>query len=381
MFIGVLSERGGNENRVCLTPEGAAALVRAGHQVIVESGAGVQARFDDDEYLAAGARVAFARTEVLGRGDLLMKVSALTPDDLSYLREGQTVLAFHHLAAATGAMLNRLLETGATLIGYEVIEDAQGDVPVLHAMSELAGQLSVHVGAHYLETQSGGRGILLGGATGIPPARVVILGAGVVGLWAARTAAGNRAQVSLLDTRQRALRYAEEVLGRSVVTETAHEPATVRAVASADVLIGAVLIRGARAPIAVSREMIASMKPGSVLIDVSIDQGGCAETSRPTTLEDPVYIDKGVTHYCVPNMTSAVGRTASVALSTALLPFVEELAGRGTEAAIQVDPGLAAGVYVHRGELVSEAVGRAFGLGCRRLPGSAGVENRPAGLS
>jgi alanine dehydrogenase len=381
MMIGVLSERGGNENRVCLTPEGAATLSRAGHKVIVESGAGVPARFSDEEYLAAGARIAFARAEVLGRGDLLMKVSALRGDDLAHLHEGQTVMAFHHLAATTPAQLNRLLETGTTLIGYEVIEDSQGDLPVLHAMSELAGQISVHVGAHYPETQSGGRGILLGGATGIPPAHVVILGAGVVGLWAARTAAGNRAQVSILDRRARALRYAEEVLGRRVVTEVAHQQTMARAVADADVLIGAILIRGARAPRAVTREMIAGMKPGSVFVDVSIDQGGCSETSRPTTLDDPVFVEKGVTHYCVPNMTSAVGRTASVALSTSVLPLVEELAEMGVEAALQANLGLAAGVYVHRGVLVSEAVGRAFGMGSQRLPGLVGVESQPGWLS
>jgi alanine dehydrogenase len=229
-------------------------------------------------------------------------------------------------------------------------------------MSEIAGQLAVHIGAHYLETHSGGRGILMGGAPGIPPAHVVVLGAGVVGLCAARVAAGNMAQVTVLDKRTGALRRATELLGPSVVTELAHEQSIARAAAYADVLIGAVLIRGERTSRAVSRAMVERMKPGSVIVDVSIDQGGCVETSRPTTLDDPVYVEKGVTHYCVPNMTSAVARTASLALTGALLPSVRALARSGIETALANNRGLAAGTYIYRGALVSEAVARSFGV-------------------
>jgi alanine dehydrogenase len=286
------------------------------------------------------------------------------------LRRGQMVLAFHHLAAAPRAFVEELLETGATLIGYEILEDVRADIPVLHAMSEIAGQLSVHVGAHYLETQSGGRGVLLGGATGIPRAGVAILGAGVVGLWAARTALGNGAQVTVIDARESAVERAGVALGAGASVMLADDATIASAVARADLLIGAILNRGAKTPLAVKRSAVETMKPGSVIIDVSIDQGGCVETSRPTTLSDPVYSDRGVTHYCVPNMASAVGHSASVALTRALMPFVLKLAREGLESAISTDAGLAAGIYVHRGHLVSEAVARAFGIEAEPLPGA-----------
>jgi alanine dehydrogenase len=277
------------------------------------------------------------------------------------------VLAFHHLAAADRRLVERLREAGATLIGYEVIEDISGELPVLHSMSEIAGQLAIHVGAHHLETRAGGRGILLGGATGVPPAHVVVLGAGVVGRWAARIAGANGAQVTLMDSSMSALRRAAEVLGPRVVTEVASHRTVERAVTWADILVGAVLERGARAPRVVTRAMVESMKPGSVIVDVSIDQGGCVETSRPTTLEDPVYLECDVTHYAVPNLTSAVARTASQALTHAALPWVVELADSGVDLGLQDDQGLARGVYMYRGELTSEAVARTFGMGSQDL--------------
>ncbi len=369
MVIGVLSEQRTRENRVCLTPADAAGLIHAGHEVVVESGAGTVARFSDEDYRAAGAGVVYDREEVFGRSDLLMKVSALRPLDLPRLRPGTTVLAFHHLAAASREVVKGLLRSGVTLIGFEILEDPGGDLPVLHAMSEIAGQLAVHAAAHFLETHGGGRGILLGGSTGIPPAHVVILGAGVVGLWAARTAAGNRALVTVMDSSIPALRHTEETLGRRVITELAHPANVARAATYADVVIGAILIRGERAPHVVTRAMVETMKPGSVILDISIDQGGCVETSRPTTLEDPVYVEAGVTHYAVPNLTSAVARTASLALSHAALPFVQALAGRGVEAALREHPNLAAGLYAYRGHLVSPSVARAFGMDAEHFGG------------
>jgi alanine dehydrogenase len=362
MNIGVLSEQGMRENRVGLTPADASSLVLAGHEVVVESGAGSAARFGDEDYRMAGAWVAYDRGEVFGRSELLMKVSALRSADLPLLRPGSTVLAFHHLAAASRELMHGLLKSGVTLIGFEVIEDTAGDLPVLHAISEIAGQLAVHAAGHFLETQRGGRGIILGGATGIPPAHVVILGAGVVGLWAARTAAGNRAQVTVMDSRIPALRKIEEALGRRVITELAHPANVARAATYADAIIGAVLIRGGRAPHVVTRQMVESMKPGSVIVDVSIDQGGCVETSRPTSLEDPVFVEAGVTHHAIPNMTSAVARTASLALSHAALPYVQLLAERGIESACREHPNLAAGMYSYRGHLVSSSAARSFGM-------------------
>ncbi len=380
MNIGVLSERVSSESRVCLTPAGARNLVMHGHRVVVESGAGALARFGDEEYQDAGAWVVYDREEVLGRSDLALKVSQLKGSEAEWLREGQAVMAFHHMAAAGRDLVDCLRARGATLIGYEVIEDAQGDLPILHAMSEIAGQLAVHVGGHYLETRAGGRGILLGGGTGIPPAHVVILGAGVVGQWAGRIAAGNRAQVTLLDSSVSALRSAETALGRGVITEVADPRAIARAAAYADVLIGAVLIRGEKTPNLVTRDMVEGMKRGSVIVDVSIDQGGCVETSRPTTLEDPIYVESDVTHYAVPNMSSAVARTASLALTHALLPFVTALADQGVETALKEDPGLRAGVYTYRGELVSEGVARTFAMPCQKISELVGSPDYPGNI-
>jgi alanine dehydrogenase len=367
MIIGVPLERMPSENRVALTPAGAWTLAARRHEVVVESGAGHASRFADEEYRAAGAHVVYDPEEVFGRAGLIMKVAPLRDDEIARLREGQVVMAFHHLAAARRESLDRLLKSGTTLLGYEVVEDARGDLPILHAMSEIAGQLAVHVAAHHLETRRGGRGILLGGSTGIPPAHVVVLGAGVVGTWAARTAVGNGAQVTILDRDLAALRRAGDDLGRAVVTQVAHEQAVARAASFADVLIGAVLVRGERTPHVVTRDMVRTMKPGSVIVDVSIDQGGCVETSRPTSLADPVFVESDVTHYAVPNMASTVARTASLALTYAALPFAQTMADLGPEAAFGGSPGLAAGAYLFRGELVSERAGRAHGLRGERL--------------
>jgi Alanine dehydrogenase len=367
MTVGVLAEQANLERRVCLTPGGVGSLVRSGLSVVVETGAGVAAHFSDEDYRAFGARVVYDRDEVFGRCELVLKVSALRSADLLRVRSGTAVLAFHHLSATSRERVEGLMNRKVTLIGYEVLEDEKGDLPVLHAMSEIAGQLAVHVAARYLESQEGGRGVLLGGATGIPPAHVVILGSGVVGLWAARAAAGSRAQVTVMDSSLAALRRAEEALGRKVITEVAHPASINRAVAFADALIGAVLIRGERAPHLVTRDMVKSMKPGAVIVDVSIDQGGCVETSRPTSLHDPVFSESGITHYAVPNMSSAVARTASMALSHAALDFVNRLAQKGIEAGIQEHPGLAAGVYIHQGRLVSHSLARSLGMECEAL--------------
>lgn len=357
MRLGVPFERNPTEHRVALTPSGAKSLVDAGHDVVVHSGAGLGSRFGDGEYVASGARIAYEQDEVFGRADLVVKVASLDPAEVELLHPGQAVVAFHHLAAAGREHLERLERSGATLLGMEVIEDESGDIPVLHAMSEIAGQLAVHVGMHYLETRVGGRGVLLGGATGIPPAHVVILGAGVVGVWAARTALGNGAQVTVLDASLPALRRLEETIGRRVVTEACHPQTVARATSFADVLIGAVLQRGMRTPLVVGRSMVRAMRPGAVVVDVSIDQGGCIETIRPTTLADPTYMEGEVTHYAVPNMASAVARTASQALTYACLPFLRALADLGVERALRERPGLAKGAYLLRGDAVVPGAG------------------------
>ena len=378
MILGVPLEREPSENRVALTPAGVRALVHRGHAVVIESGAGRAARFSDEEYEGAGGRLVYDPEEVLGRADLVMKISALAPHEVPRLREGVAVLAFHHVAAARRDHLDALLRRGVTLIGFEVIEDEHGDAPVRHAMSEIGGQLAISVAAHHLQTLSGGRGVLLGGSSGIPPAHVVILGAGVSGVAAARRAVGNGAQVTLLDTSLAALRRATEIFGRGIITEMSHLASVSRAAGYADVLIGAVGVRGERAPMIVSRGMVRGMKPGTVIIDLAIDQGGCVETSRPTTLADPVFVEHDVIHCAVPNLGSAVARTASLALTYAALPLVEALADRGLEATLLRRPGIARGVYVYRGELVCPSVARVFGRRATSLSSVLGTQARIA---
>jgi alanine dehydrogenase len=298
--------------------------------------------------MAAGARIAFSAAEVIDRSELLVKVERPTSREYAALHPRQIVMAFFHMAVAAEAEVHWALEKLLTTIGYEIIEDPGGRLPVLEPISEIAGQMAVAVAAHLLRSTSGGRGVLLGGAPGIPPARVEILGAGVVGTWAARTALAAGATTHVLDNDLRKLR-ALQLWAPAAVTTLADAALVHDAAREADVLIGAVLLHGERAPHLVSRETVEAMKPGSVIVDVSIDQGGCVETSRPTTLDDPVFVHNGVLHYCVPNMTADIAHTASRALSQAVLPYVLEVAAAGADAAFRADPGLAGGVYTHNG--------------------------------
>jgi alanine dehydrogenase len=349
MIIGVPAEIAATEDRVALTPDGAGMLVSEGHQVLVESGAGLGARFQDAEYRDAGAELLRVPDEIYGRADLIVKVAALLSPEIERLRRDQIVLAFHHLAVCSEARRSSLSRSGATLIAYEAIEDARGDLPVLHAMSAIAGPLAVDEAMRFLPPTHDERKPSPAGCRAGRGVDVVILGAGGVGWTAARTALTRRARVTVLDPDNDALRRVERTLGRGVSTRSAHPLEIWRAIGSADVLIGAVLVRGRRSPHVVSRTMVDAMKAGSVIVDVSIDQGGCVETSRPTSLDDPVYFEKRVTQYAVPNMASAVARTASLALTNAALPFVQALAWRGLREALERVPGLAAGVCLGRG--------------------------------
>jgi alanine dehydrogenase len=355
MDIGVPRDRQPEERRIALTPAGVRQLVRAGHRVWVEEGAGAGCHFADADYLDAGATVAFDADEPFRRADLLVKVGGPVGDELQRLRPGQALMGFLHLAAAPTSTIRALLDRRVTAVGYEVIEEDDGHLPILTCMSEMAGALSVHIAAHLLESREGGRGVLLGGAPGIPPATLVILGAGTVGTAAARTALGCGAQVVLLDADVGRLRRALQQFPAHVTTLVADPPNVERAVAFADALIGAVLIHGRRTPVMVTREMVSRMKPGSVILDVSIDQGGCIETSRPTTLSSPTYVQEGVIHYCVPNMTAAVARTAAHVLNNVALPYVRAIADKGVDAALRSLPALARGVYLHGGYLTRPA--------------------------
>lgn len=348
MDIGVIRERGAFDRRVALTPPVVRRLAGAGHTVWVEAGAGDGAMFRDAEYIRSGAQIAYSPAEVIQRAELVAKIGRPTAEELSLCAPGMAMMAFYHLAVADRALVDALAERKVTAIGCEIIQQDTGRLPVLAAISAIGGQMTVPIAAHLLRSSSGGRGILLGGTPGVPPARVVILGAGAVGSAAARTAAAAGARVTAFDIEPRKLRRAmEQVPG--VETCLADEDAIAAAVAGADVVIGAVLVAGARTPHVVTRAMVERMQRGSAIIDVSIDQGGCIETSRLTTLGEPTFVYKGVTHFCVPNFTADLGRTSSVAIAQAMLPYLLEIAGHGVDAALERCADLARGVYTLRG--------------------------------
>lgn len=362
MIIGVPREMHRHEHRVGLTPSAAARLTRQGQTVLVEKEAGLTAHFSDRDYQAAGAQIVYDTEEVYKRADIVCRVSMLQPQELDMLKPGAILCGFLHLAIATRETMTRLMELNATLIGYEIIRDLHGGLPVLVPFSEMAGQMVVHTAAHFLQNEVGGRGVLIGNVTGVPPATVLVLGAGTVGSNAARLALASGAHVIVFDADLAKLRSLNRELRRQVVTVVGGLAHLERYAAIADVVIGAVLIPGFRAPFVLSEEMVKAMKPGSVIIDVSIDQGGCVETSRPTTLERPTFVAHHVVHYCVPNMTSNISRTASRALANAAMPYLEALACRKLETVLRDDRGLAAGVYMYKGQMVREGIGATLDL-------------------
>ena len=366
MTIGILKEDPALERRVALTPAGVQALVSAGHPVYVQHEAGLQTLFPDEEYQKAGAVVNYTAQEIINRSEIVLKISPPNEFELSLLNKGQALLSFLHLAVSNKKTIEVLLDRQVTSIAYELVEDGSRDLTVLQIMSEIAGQLSIQLAGHYLQSREGGRGILLGNIPGVAPASVVILGAGTVGRTAARVALGLGAQVSVLDKELSRLRDLHRVFP-VVNTAPATEYNVAKAVKHADVVIGGVLLKGERTPHLVTEMMVRDMKIGSVIIDVSIDQGGCVETSRPTSLDEPVFTRHGVVHYCVPNMTAAVPRTSSVGLTNAVLPFILQLANQGITDALLTCPGLAVGVCTYNGVCTNEAIARIFDLKAKKL--------------
>ena len=360
MRVGVAREIKPDEYRVALTPGGARELRNHGHDVVVETGAGAGSAFADGAYEAEGARIASV-DEVWESADLVLKVKEPIPEEYGRLREGLVLFTYLHLAA-DGALTRALVESGTTAVAYETVETDDGQLPLLAPMSEVAGRLSAQAGAYFLEKPLGGRGLLLGGVAGVPPGRVVVIGGGMVGYNAAVIALGLGAHVRILDRSVPRLRYLEEILSGRVELVMSSALEVERSVVEADVVIGAVLIPGARAPKLVTREMIREMKEGAVVCDVSIDQGGCFETSRATTHSDPVYVVDGVTHYCVANMPGAVPITSTHALTNVTLPYIEAIADHGIREALARDPALARGVNAIDGKLTYEAVAEAHGL-------------------
>jgi alanine dehydrogenase len=361
MRIGVPKEIKIQEYRVGLTPAGVRELTQHGHHVIVEHAAGLGIGHADDAYRAAGASIAATAPEIFESADLIVKVKEPQPFEIALLRSGQVIFTYLHLAADR-AQTEGLLRSRATCIAYETVTDKFGALPLLAPMSEVAGRMAVQVGAHCLEREQGGIGILLGGVPGVPPAKVVVLGGGVAGTNAARMASGLEASVTIIDRSIPRLKELDLQFGARATTLFATTEAIERSVLAADLVIGAVLVPGATAPKLVTREMVRRMRPGSVLVDIAIDQGGCFETSRPTSHSEPTYVDEGVVHYCVTNMPGAVPRTSTYALTNATLPFVLALADKGWRRAMLEDPQLREGLNVHDHQITHPAVAQAFGM-------------------
>jgi alanine dehydrogenase len=364
MRIAVPREIKNREYRVALTPAGVRELVAGGHDVQVQSTAGEGAGFADSTYTNAGAKVVSDVGALFAQAELIVKVKEPQPEECRRLSAGQALFTYLHLAADR-AQAELLLASGATAIAYETITAADGSLPLLAPMSEIAGRMSVQVAAHCLQKAQGGSGLLLGGVPGVPPSRVVVLGGGVAGSHAARMALGLGADVTVVDRSLPRLRQLSAEFGLALKTEYSTRDAVERLVKEADVVIGSVLIPGAAAPRLVTRAMVAGMQPGSVLVDIAIDQGGCFETSRPTTHDAPSYIEEGVVHYCVTNMPGAVPRTSTAALTHATLPYVKALADKGIVAALTGDPGFRRGLNIADGEIRSEPVAKALGLPLR----------------
>ena len=361
MIVGILKEIKLNENRVCMTPSGVEEMSTRGHLLLVETGAGEQSGFSDEDYVAAGAEIVDTPEGVYERSEMVMHVKEPQPSEYAMIREGQIVFTYFHFAASE-ELTKAMIERGAVCIAYETIVGADGSLPLLTPMSEVAGRMAAQEAAKYTERVQGGRGILLGGVPGVQPATVMVIGGGTVGTHAAQMASGLGAKVYLLDTNLDRLRYLSEVMPKNCFPLMS-SPAKIRElICEADVVIGAVLLHGAKAPKLVTREMLKTMKPGAVLVDVAIDQGGCFETSRPTTHSEPTYEVDGIVHYCVANMPGGVPLTSTVALTNATLPYALKIAEKGWQRIAEEDEGIRAGLNVVAGKVTYRGVAEAFGF-------------------
>ncbi len=362
MNFGILRESRLNEKRVCITPNGAKSLVKREQTVFVESGAGLASGFSDQAYIENGARIVFSHEELYGRSDVLLKVLPVTEDSLEHIREGQTIFSFQHLSVSSEQVFQGLMDKKVTLVGMEIMEEADGSRPILTIMSELAGQMAPVIAGNYLGRDPMGRGVLLGSVPGVAPASVVLIGAGQVGVSAARAFLGLGAQVHILDRDLNQLRKVRGLLGDQVTTLYANQAAIEKCLIFADVVCTAILDRGALTPHVISREMIKKMKHLAVFIDYSVDEGGASETTRPTLLADPVYIDEDVIHYCVPNITAGINRTTSIALSNVLSKYLNQIAEQGVEKTIKGSFALRKGLYTLEGRNMQPVLNRRFGI-------------------
>lgn len=366
MIIGVPKEIKNNENRVSLTPAGARELVKHGHTVYVQHTAGENSGFPDDDYVIAGAKILPTIEDVYAIAEMIIKVKEPIKPEYKLVRKGQLLFTYFHFACDR-ELTDAMLASGATCLAYETVVDRHGALPLLVPMSEVAGRMSIQEGARFMEKPQGGRGVLMGGVPGVKPAKVLVLGGGVVGMNAALMAAGMGADVTLCDISLPRLRYLSEVMPRNVKTLFSSTHNIEQELPTTDLVIGAVLIPGAKAPHLISRDMLALMRPGTVMVDVAIDQGGCFETSHPTTHAEPIYTVDGVVHYCVANIPGAVPYTSTLALTNATLPYAIKLADMGWEKACRADAGLAAGLNVVDGKVTFPGVAEAFGMECHKV--------------
>ncbi len=359
MIIGVPKEIKNNENRVGMTPAGVHELARLGHQVLIQSGAGVGSGFSDQDYQQAGARILDSIEEIYEHGEMIVKVKEPMPREYPLIREGQVVFTYFHFASSK-KLTRAMIDSKAICIAYETVEDSDGSLPLLTPMSEVAGRMAIQQGAKYLEKPVKGRGVLLGGVPGVAPGKVLILGAGVVGTQAAKMAAGLGAHVTVLDIDMKRLRYVNDIMPHHVVTEYSNEFNIRQLIQTHDLIVGGVLLKGSKAPKLITRDMLKLMRPGTVIVDVAIDQGGCVETTYPTTHEDPIFIIDDVVHYSVANMPGAVPYTSTMALTNVTLSYITKLAGLGWHRATEQDPGLRKGLNIVEGRVVYKEIEETF---------------------
>lgn len=362
MNVGVINESGKIENRAGLTPSSVSFLKEKGHTVYVQAGAGLKSGYSNEDYTSQGAEIVFTKDEVFGRSDVVLNISPLNQEECGLAREGQILFGFHHLAVAKKSLLECLLEKKVTIIGYEIIQEENQSLPFLESLGEVAGQMCLAISGHYLQTSQGGRGVIIGGVVSVPPATAVIIGSGVLARSAVKALLGAGAHTIALGRDMERLRQLEEMTSGRLITLMASKYNIARMVKIADILIGAVLRPGERAPIMVTKEMVRGMKKGSLIIDLAIDQGGCVETSRLTTLEHPIFVEDGVIHYCVPNITAAVSRTSTKVLSNQVTPCLLQIGEMGVEQAMEKNHALARGVYVYKGDIVRKTIAERFGM-------------------
>ncbi|MBN1221872.1 MAG: alanine dehydrogenase [Candidatus Aminicenantes bacterium] len=362
MNIGVINESSKIENRTGLTPSSVSILVDQGHGIYIQAGAGLKAGYTNEEYASLGGNIVFTKEEVFGRSDLVLNISPLNEEECGLIKEGQILFGFHHLAVAKKCNVETLLKKKVTMIGYEIVQDEDESLPFLECLSEIAGQMCLVISGHYLQTNLGGRGVVIGGVVSVPPATAVIIGSRVLARSAIRAMLGAGAHTISLSSNMERMRAIEEMTSGRVITLMSSKYNIERMVKIADILIGAVLRPGERAPVMITRQMVKSMRKGSVLIDLAIDQGGCSETSRLTTLEQPTYTDEGVIHYCVPNITSTVSRTSSKVLSNLVASYLLHIGDNGVDQALKEDIALTRGTYIYHGDLVRQSTAERFDM-------------------